>query len=125
MKNRSSYRQHYFNQAAVQVSRASERHFSVVRLCVQVNALKGSRSPVARKLEAPWALRSDFGRLTGNLEVGDAFIPTSGLSTARGLFAGQARCLRHEVNPFRDAGRPGSRNSVVFDGSFVFSRLFQ
>lgn len=45
MTNRSAYQQHYFNQAALQVSPASERHFSVV--CVQVNALKGSRSPVA------------------------------------------------------------------------------
>lgn len=42
-----------------------------------------------------------------------------------GSIPGQARCLRHEVIPFRDARRPGSRDSVVFDGGFVVSRLFQ
>ena len=47
------------------------------------------------------------------------------LHNGRGLIAGQAHCLRHKVNPFRDARRPGSRNSVVFDGSFVISRRFQ
>ena len=43
----------------------------------------------------------------------------------QGLITGQARCLRHEVIPFRDARRPRSRKSVVFDGSFIISRLFQ
>jgi len=50
---------------------------------------------------------------------------TPSLPTTQGLIAGQARCLRHEVIPFRDARRPRSCKSVVFDGSFMISRLFQ
>jgi hypothetical protein len=48
---------------------------------------------------------------------GRGFRIDSGLPTTRGLIAGQARCLRHEVIPFRDARRPRSRESV-FGGAF-------
>jgi hypothetical protein len=53
--------------------------------------------------------------LLANFRVGDD----------SGLIAGQTRCLRHEVIPFRDARCPRSRSSVVFDGSFIVSGLFQ
>src|SRR6266852_3425166 len=47
------------------------------------------------------------------------------MPTIRELIAGQARCLCHEVIPFRDARRPRSRNSVVFDGGFVIAYLLK
>jgi len=49
----------------------------------------------------------------------------SRIAATRGLIAGQVRCLRHEVIPFRDARRPRSRNSVVFDGGFVIAHLLE
>jgi Pyridine nucleotide-disulphide oxidoreductase, dimerisation domain len=46
-------------------------------------------------------------------------------TTIRELLAGQACCLRYEVITLGHAGRPRSRNSVMFDGGFVIAHLFK